>query len=283
MRIPTTALLALFVLSCFVTPGAAKAPVPEEATPGKALGGNGFLNAAKTIAVLTTPENSCEAVEVATGKTLWKQTRTPVLLAVLGDRLFAVKQIEGKDNPVRVVGIELATGKVTFESAAFAFRAKENMGFGGLQPPPGGAEVSWSPVAVSGGVESYHFHVAPHWIAKEERLFLVWTGNHAKHGGAPRPPIFGGGALSVSLKNGEVTPGKADDKPPADATPTRTTPEAEVMAAGGITLKWAPKELPGGMGVFGGGTQSYLQAFREGKQLWERAYGIPQMRPLPIP
>jgi hypothetical protein len=179
------------------------------------------------------------------------------------------------------VGIELATGKVTFESAAFAFRAKQTMSVPGV--PLGEAEVSWSPVAVSGGANSYYFQVAPHWIAKEERLFLVWSGSHVKHGGAPSLPIFGSGTLLVSLKNGEVTPGKAGDKPPADAPSTRATIDAEIMAAGGITLKWAPKELPRGVGVFGGGTQSYLQAFQEGKQLWERAYGIPQMRPLPIP
>src|SRR5262249_33840876 len=108
----------------------------------------------------------------------------------------------------------------------------------------------------------------------------AWNARSSRRGGAPRPPLTGGGVLRIDLQTAKVTEGKTSDRPPEGAINLAGRVEAKLQLPSGIELKQVQKPIEGRPT---GGSQPYLQGIRDGKVLWERPMGQPHVLSLPVP
>ncbi len=187
---PRSTLLVLPVLVLAVTtPSPLRANLPLPAGLADAAGRTGFF---------TMIRGHLEAIDLATGDTLWSSDRAQRALLIVGDRLFALSKSGGK---VRILGLDLlAKGGVTMTSDPLPLPA-----WSALRDEPG-QSFRWQARVVPEYLEV-------HWEAR------AWYAGRAKATAQSEAAArkHASGLLRVHLLTGEVqaSPAEFPQTPPA--------------------------------------------------------------------
>jgi hypothetical protein len=210
-----------------------------------------------------------EAVALFNGKQLWEARDASRPLMGTADRVYALAQVEGKRNQLKVVVLDAATGESLLRSETITFP-------------------DWVSLKRDFGLR---FAVAAR--PDKDGLLLVWKARRFHDGGEPLPE-FGpdgkpyvdpnakkaGGALRVDLETGKATP--AGDYQPRD----EEFPEDEPTNAGATKLNgWVLRveEKSPEPGFPQTPTLRTLRARKaDGSRSWERRIaGEPYLPPRP--
>ncbi len=177
----------------------------------------GLADGTGRLGFATNEKDGIDAFDLTTGKALWSSAEARKPLAIHARRLFAEAPEKGKANAVRVVGLDLETGKRLFSSAVVTFP-------------------DWVSVSLNHG-RSFRFGAR----VVEGELWLGWSarGWYA-HGPVPTPEqeLYASrsadGVARIDLESGDVEL-LAPDKAPAQPR-VKLPPDAEKEA---VRSSWA--------------------------------------------
>ncbi len=268
MRFVRSNKLLLLLFSCFtsLTISVAAAPVLKHSDPIP-LSLHAILFPNAKLLLLLTPEGDCEAVDPSNGKSVWDVKRVRHFLTAIENRVYLLQQSEKQSNEVRVVGIDVATGKVHFESDKFYFHGEGVGSFNGASDKTAEPEGALPILSTVDSNRSYHFALKTY-LKNPDSLTLVWSGYERASGGAPTPTAGGEGVTRVNLTNGKVIQAKTE----THMNKAKSALEAaqEMPSYQGLTFKISMKEEDTGVRRT---AQATLHALDDGKPLWERKIG----------
>ena len=231
------------LLAVFVTAAMTQAAEPAAGIP---VGGGCF--AAPGLKQIFVPANSgLEAIDTATGKTLWSNKDAAHLAGASEKLAFAWAADPKGNNVFRVCVIDAATGKLLSKSEPIALP-------------------DWASVKEDYGVS---FFAAAR--AEGDSVVVAWrAGTHYAGGAAPTQEILdsarndAAGLVKIDAKTGKVSAIKAQPKD-ADFMPAGANPKTG-------DYEFRMEQTLGG---FGGGAptppKKTLTALKNGKEIWSKA------------
>lgn len=201
------------VLCALLTPALAwgdEAPVVPRLAPG-----GGVVDTAGKNGYWPNGAGGIDAVELATGKVLWKSKAASKPLLASQNRLVAQALVADKSNQIRVLIFDTQEGKLLLQSAAISLP-------------------DWVSVGTALG-RSFHSTAQ----MDNNAVLLIWEARAWYAGGAAPPPAVEGaarkeasGVLQIHVQTGQMS---KVDQPPVDA-PRPTSDEVNSVKIGDLTL-----------------------------------------------
>ncbi len=219
---------------------------PDDTKPGvgATVGGVGIVSPNAKLVFVPAKDGGIEALDVATGKPLWKNKDANKLAGASDKLVLAWAGAEKPPNNFRVLVFDTATGKTLTRSEPLELPA-------------------WAATAKAGGRS---FRTAAH--VEADKVVVVWQANAFYYGGArPTPEIeeaarkAATGVASIDVKTGKVTTENRKPRPEEFGTFTNNVGDYEF----GIE-----EVLPGfnpGAARF---TKVTLTVGKDKKELWKR-------------